>query len=516
MKPGVLIFSIAILAFSSCRPYQPLTATDDGKLQLQFVQVNDVYEIAPLSGGKEGGIARVATLKKQYLGQNPNTHLVIAGDFLSPSVFNSMQYNGKPIRGRQMVDALNAAGLDIAMFGNHEFDIKEAELKDRINESAFRWVSTNVFHKTVNGVKPFEHNSNGPVAKVSIINARDADGTEARIGIITATLPFNKADYVSYTDPLTSAREAYNQLKDSVDAVVAITHQLMEDDERMAREIPGLVAIMGGHEHDGRFSVVKRTPITKALANARDAYIVTLDINKKKKKTTVSTKLERLNELVPMDSSTRAVVNKWMKIAEENYTSLGFDAAAVVINKGETLEGRETEIRSKPTNFSKLIVRAMQAAAPQAQVVLLNGGSIRVDDQLMLPVTQYDILRSLPFGGAIVQADIKGSLLENVLNTGIDKNIGIGGYLIHNDELTRGANGNWQLNGQSISKEKIYRVAMPEFLLSGREANLDFLNEKNPGVEKVYPAPKEKREPLSDVRMAVIKYLQKNKATYLR
>src|SRR4029078_6409539 len=123
--------AIIFLFFSSCTTQKNISSKDDGKIEVNFVQINDVYEIAPLTGGHEGGVARIATLKKQYLQQNPNTFLIIAGDFVSPSVYNSLQYEGKPIRGKQMIEALNAAGLDFAVFGNHEFDIKEAELQER-------------------------------------------------------------------------------------------------------------------------------------------------------------------------------------------------------------------------------------------------------------------------------------------------------------------------------------------------------------------------------------------------
>jgi 2',3'-cyclic-nucleotide 2'-phosphodiesterase (5'-nucleotidase family) len=517
MKPFSTLFIAALLfMLSACKTTQPGgTAKDDHKLTMTFLQINDVYEIAPLSGGREGGIARVATLKKQYKQQNDNTFLVIAGDFLSPSVYNSLQYQGKAVRGRQMVDALNTAGLDIAMFGNHEFDIKEAELQDRINESRFQWISTNSFHKTGNGVSPFLKTGDGPFPTTRILQLTDADGTKARIGILAVTLPFNKADYVSYTDPLQAAKEAYNKLKDSVDAVVAITHQSMEEDERLAREIPELAAIIGGHEHDGRFARIGKLPITKALANAKNAYVVSLHLNTKKKRHNVKTSIAPLNETVSLDSATNEVVQKWNRIAEENYSSLGFDAKAVVINKGEPLEGRETEVRSHPTNLTSLVVAAMKEAVPQADIVVLNGGSIRVDDVVLLPVSQYDILRSLPFGGAISEADLKGSLVIRLLNAG-RANKGIGGFLHYNENLQFDQNTNaWLLDGKAIDAEKIYHVALPEFLLSGKEAKMDFLNPKNPDVVKVYPAASGKTDPRTDVRLAVVRYLQKNSSRFL-
>ena len=501
-----LLTAVLFLSFSSCSVFKSGT-TDDQKIDVTFVQINDVYEIAPLAGGKEGGVARVATLKKQYLQKNANTFLVIAGDFLSPSVYNSLQYQGKPIRGRQMVESLNAAGLDYAVFGNHEFDIKEAELQQRIDESTFQWISGNTFHKTKAGIVPFEKNG-VPFPEAYILSVRDADGTQAKIGFLAVTLPFNKADYVAYTDAISAARKAYQQLKDSVDAVVAITHQTMTQDKELADSIPGLVSIMGGHEHDMRFSKEGNTYITKAHSNARSAFVVQLNINKKKKKTTVDPKLVYIDESIPLDSATSVVVNRWMDIAEATYSSSGFQAHRVIIEKGEPLNGREADVRSHSTNLTKLIVAAMQAAAPKADIALLNTGSIRVDDVLQTPITEYDIIRTLPFGGGIREAEMKGRLVIAALTQG-NKNIGSGGYLAYNENITQEA-GTWKLNGIAIDPEKVYRVAITDFLFSGKEANLAFLNPDDPGVIKTFPAPSAS-DPLRDIRLAVIRFLEKNK-----
>lgn len=54
-------------------------------VQWTMLQMNDVYELIPLAGGKKGGLARVATIRKLLLKENPNTITVIAGDVLSPS-----------------------------------------------------------------------------------------------------------------------------------------------------------------------------------------------------------------------------------------------------------------------------------------------------------------------------------------------------------------------------------------------------------------------------------------------
>lgn len=503
-------YACIIALLTSCTATRNIAALkDDGKIDIVLVQVNDVYEIAPLAGGKEGGMARVATLKKQYQQKNPNTFLVMAGDFVSPSVYNSLQYNGKRIRGQQMIEAMNAAGMDLTVFGNHEFDINENELQDRINESTFQWIASNTFHKVNNQIVPFAKNDSIAFPTYYITTVKDADGTTAQIGFIGLTLPFNQADYVSYTDPFAAARQLYQTIKDSVDAVVAITHQSVEDDKKLANELPGLAVILGGHEHDMRFEKENNIYITKAHANAKSAFVVTMLINKKKNRVQVKPQLVYINETIVPDSLTNVVVQKWTDIAEKNYSSLGFDARKIVMTNSQPLDGREAEIRSHSTNLTQLIVKAMADAAPQADVVLLNAGSVRVDDILPMPVTEYDIIRSLPFGGGISEVDMKGSLLIKTLEQG-KQNAGIGGFLQHNETVTYdAATQSWKLNNIPIDAAKIYRVAMADFLLTGKEANLDFLNADNRDIVKVYPTQTTPNSSQSDIRLAIVRYLEK-------
>jgi 2',3'-cyclic-nucleotide 2'-phosphodiesterase (5'-nucleotidase family) len=480
---------------------------DDGKLDLVFVQVNDVYEIAPLSAGREGGVARIATIKKDLLKKNPNTFMVMAGDFLSPSIYFSLRFENIPVRGKQMVESLNAAGLDLAVFGNHEFDILEAQLQQRINESSFDWVSGNAFLKQNEELKPFKKNG-VPIPGSRILSLVDADGTHARVGIISAILPFNKAEYVAYTDPIETAKKLYEEIKDSVDAVIALTHQTIEADTRMAKEIPGLYLIMGGHEHDNRFVKEGRVYITKAHANAKSAYIIKMQIDKKSKTAIVKPKLFYINQKTAIDSFTNTVVKKWTTIAENNFSTLGFAASKVILDKPapEELDGREAEVRRTTTGLTKAIIKGMELAAPEAELAIMNGGSIRVDDVLQVPLTEYDIIRTLPFGGSIREIDMKGSLLKQVLDQG-RKNSGSGGYL-HSNEYVVNVNGEWSIKGIPLDPARSYRVAISDFLITGKESNLEYLTVNNPGITKLYEGARSKEDLRSDIRLAVIHYLE--------
>lgn len=508
MKKTLALLSLIVLIFgTSCSVFQKHTPNkDDGQIDIVFVQVNDVYEIAPLSGGKEGGVARIASLKKQEKEKNQNTLLVMGGDFVSPSIYNSLKYEGKSIRGKQMIEALNAAEMDFVVFGNHEFDIKENELQSRIDESEFTWISSNTFHKKGTSIQPFYKSSTSPFPETYILNLVDDDGTEAKIGIIGLTLPFNKASYVHYTDPLTTAKKLYAQIKDSVDVVIALTHLDLADDIKLAQEIPTLGLIMGGHEHDMQFEKVGDVYITKAHANAKSAYVNTLRLNKNTGELKVSPKLRYLNEDIALDHHTNTIVEKWEGIANANYSSLGFDVTDIVIEKSEPLEGREIVIRSQPSNLTELVVSSVQAAAPLSNAVLVNAGAIRVDDILHAPVSQYDILRAMPFGGEIREVDMKGSLLNRILEIG-ESNKGSGGYLLRNTTIKK-VDGTWVIGEDEIENSKVYRVAMLGFLLTGMESNLDFLKEDHPDILKVYPIETSTDHPKSDIRLALIHYLK--------
>lgn len=507
----LLISVITISLIQSCSgPRTATGTTDNGSIDIQFLQINDVYEIAPIEAGKVGGIARVAELKKELKKKNPNTYMIMAGDFLSPSVFNSLTYQGKRIRGRQMVDVLNTAGLDIAAFGNHEFDISESELQSRLEESAFEWVSSNSFHKKSQGVEAFVRRGNS-IPNTLIKTYTDADGTRVTIGYMGINIPFNKAAYVSYSDPLETAEKMYNLLKDTCDAIIAITHQFEEDDIALAKRLPQLALIMGGHEHDMRYDKVGGVIISKAHANARSAYILNLHINKKAGTRKVTSSLKMLDENVGLDSTTNYTVQYWTKIAQDNYASIGFDAEKIVLKSSEPFDAREASVRAGKTNFTKMLVNAMEAAAPDAQVAIVNAGSIRLDDMLQAPVTQFDILRSMPFGGGIAEADIKGALLKQILDAGA-KNIRTGGFLHFSETIQYDAiNKIWKYKGEPVDDSRTFRVALSDFLLTGGEANLGWLKPGHPDILKIYPTVTSKTDARYDIRAAVIRYLEKLK-----
>ena len=67
-----------------------------------------------------------------------------------------------------------------------------------------------------------------------------------------------------------------------------------------------------------------------------------------------------------------------------------------------------------------------------------------------------------------------GSISINVeLETGTITNIGIGGYLQLANAEKR--NDGWYIKGEKLSASKTYKMALPQFVMGGGEANLEFL-----------------------------------------
>lgn len=511
----VAVVLLIITACGGSKKTQTDTAAsieDDGKIALIFLQLNDVYEVAPLENGKVGGMARVATIRQQLLEENPNTFTILAGDFLSPSVFGSLKADGEKVKGKQMVDVMNVMGIDYVTFGNHEFDLKQHELQARINESEFEWVSSNVVNKKGDVYGPFakvKGTMNYFFPETISLNISDSDGTTASIGIFAETLPFNKKKYVEYLDVFENAQQMYDKLILNNDFVVGITHLNIEDDLKLAAMLPNVPLLMGGHDHENMKHQVGNVTVAKADANAKTVYIHRLTLDKNAQTVTVVSELQAITDAIPDEPNTAKVVNKWTSIMNESFGSLGYNPDEVLLKvpQANALDGLEKSVRNGATNLTEIITNAIGYATPRANAGFMNSGSIRVDDYLYGDVTQFDILRTLPFGGGIPEVEMTGNLLKKILQVGLD-NKGSGGYLQwYNISLQEGSNNNFLINGEAIEDNKKYRIAVTSFLLTGGEKGLEFLTPDNPEITNVWTG--ETDDVLKgDIRKAVIAYLQ--------
>lgn len=94
---------------------------------------------------------------------------------------------------------------------------------------------------------------------------------------------------------------------------------------------------------------------------------------------------------------------------------------------------------------------------------------------------------------------MNGSLLKRVLEQG-QANRGKGGYLQTVNVSLKPDIGTWLIQRQPLEMNRNYRVAINDFLMTGKEKGLEFLNLEQTGVKLI----EEKR----DIRFAVIEQLK--------
>jgi len=467
-------------------------------VDITLLHLNDIYEITPVEGGKRGGLARVATLRQQLLSQNPHTYTVLAGDAFSPSALGTAKVNGKPLAGKQMVAVMNAVGFNYATFGNHEFDLSADEFQQRLQESQFQWLSSNV--RNAEG-KPFKG-----VPEFQILNVKTDKGAVVRVGLIGLTIDSNRQKYVSYLDPIKLAREQVKALKGKVDIIVALTHLSLEQDQKLAATVPEIDLILGGHEHENiqQWRGADFTPLFKADANARSVYIHSLHYNTDTKQLAIDSRLQPVTERIPEAPRTAQVVQQWVEKADQGFRAIGFVPEQAIATTNVALDGLESSVRNRATNLTALIAQAMLREFDRAELAIFNAGAIRIDDYIPPgSITQYDIIRILPFGGKVLAVEMNGSLLQRVLEQG-RANRGTGGYLQTANVSKKPEIGTWLIQGEPLDPNQNYRVAINDFLMTGKEKGLEFLNFKAAGVKLIA----EKR----DIRFAAIAQLKTGSA----
>ncbi len=450
MRPLRLIFLLLIFSLSVFAQ----------NVQVTFLHVNDVYQFMPVDGGKRGGLARLLTLKNRIKAENPNTIFTLGGDTLSPSV------ETRTYKGAQMIDAWNAVGIDLAVFGNHEFDVKTDILLQRMKESKFQWIGANVIDTKTNKI----------FADTPPYIIKEFNGI--KIGIIGFLLPETKQtssmeESLIVTDFCSTAKKLVKKMrkKEKVSAVVGLTHLSMTQDKELAK-CADFDLILGGHEHTLLQSSSNGTPIFKMTADARELGRFNLNFNAQTKR------FESLDwEIILVtDEIKDAPEFNWVF---EKYKALLEQLVVPVGATSVQLDALSFSNRTKETNIGNFIADTYRNAVG-ADIGFVNGGSIRADLTYNAGVlTKRDVLSILPFNNAVVKVEITGALLKEILEhavarsgKGEDNEPGrfpqVSG-LSFSFDTTKAVGSRVteiKVGGTTVEANKIYTLATSDFLVS--------------------------------------------------
>nr|WP_295826667.1 5'-nucleotidase C-terminal domain-containing protein [uncultured Azospirillum sp.] len=435
---------------------------------LTFLHVNDVYEIAPVKG--QGGFGPLMTLLKRERAVAPDAITTVGGDFLSPSLLSGTT------RGAQMIALFNAIGVDAVTFGNHEFDFGPDTLKQRMAESKFPWIGSNV------------RSADGSAFAGTVPSwTRTIDGiTVGFIGLITPdTARLSSAGpSLSFSPVLETAAATVKDLRaNGAAVVVALTHLTIAEDRELAAKVKGIDLILGGHDHDPISFYEGSTLILKAGHDAQYLGVVKLDVVTKEAAkgtatTTVPTEWRFVTTAgVAPDPTVEAVVDGYTK-------RLDSDLAVVIGTTSTELDSRKDVVRSRESSMGNLIADALRDAL-KADVAITNGGGIRADalHPAGSKLTRKDIFAELPFGNVGVLVEMSGQDLISTLEHGVSKVEEKAGRFPQVSGLTmtydpKAPAGrrvtSVMVGGKPLDPQATYRVATNDYMLKGGDGYAAF------------------------------------------
>ena len=423
---------------------------------LTLMHFNDDYELTPT--GNLGGMAFLAGQVDATRAQDPQALLLFAGDLLSPSVESSV------FQGSQMITALDRLGVTAATFGNHEFDRGDAALTRGVAASRFPWLSSNVI-VTASGA-PF------PGAVATMVTTVHG----VKVGLLGLLTPetailSNPGHDLTIEPVVTAARVAVARLTaQGATVIVAVTHENMSDDIALARAVPRLDLIVGGHDHVLWDATVGHTLITKAQSDAHYLGVVTADVGADGR---VISLVDQPELIDPNNTTPDAAMTTLVKGYEAR---LSRQLSVVIGHSTTPLDARESVIRQKESGLGDFIADAMRAHAG-TDVALVNSGGIRTDAVTPPgPITRKTILSFLPFGDLLVTERISGAGLKAALENGVSQWKDAAGRF----PQVSGVRFTWSpsrpagarilsvlVDGQPLSPTHLYTLATNDYLLGG-------------------------------------------------
>jgi 5'-nucleotidase len=238
------------------------------------------------------------------------------------------------------------------------------------------------------------------------------------VGLVTPDVPTlsSPGPRLRFTDPFEAAERAvWEARRESVGTVVALSHMGLAADRRLAEEVVGLDAILGGHSHtlvappeiiSGRAGVV---PIVQAGAFGRYLGRLDLDLRADGRVVTFAQAMRELSAGVAEDAEVSAIVARFA-------APLGELRARHVATLAEALP--TAGCATGPCPLGALVADAMRREM-RAEIGWQNAGGLRAG----LPagaVSWGDVLATLPFSNTVARLVLRGGDILAELEQGLD------------------------------------------------------------------------------------------------
>lgn len=459
---ALLLVAVLTLAVLSCSAWA-------APQQVTILHFNDFHGhvLTPDDEDGLGGIARIAAAIEQVRAENAQvgatTLVLIAGDVLQGTPYSTI------FRGEVDVMALNVIGIDAMALGNHEFDYGMPNLHRLIEMADFPMLSANIRRKTDNtlafpGTARF-------MAGDEMIVVMGLTTPETRV----TTMPSNVANF-EFEEPAEVAALLTERITRTQDRlVIALTHLGHEEDIDLARAVPGLDVIVGGHSHTKVEEAVRVGDTLVVQAKSHGQYLGRLDL------TVENGRVREYDyRLIPMDASVGEHAAVAAVVAD--YQAQMDDAIKQVVGFTEVpLDGVRENVRSGETNLGNVITDAMRLVSG-AQVALQNAGGIRASIAAG-EITLEDVMQVEPFGNELATVELTGAQLREILQRSVAAEKPFGGFLQVsglNIVAVDGVITEVMVGDSPLDEGEIYLVATNAFLLEGGDGYGTFTEGRSP------------------------------------
>lgn len=418
---------------------------------------NDAHEIAPVVDelGERGGISRVKTIIDSVKKENHHTLVVFGGDCAGGTLFGAM-YHGLPI-----VEAFNKIPVDIANFGQHDFDFGLDENLKLIKNSQFDWINSNLVDE-----------EDEPYADLPVYKIEELSGiTIGFLGLTDAMVTTTRSENIKQKDLLEAAAIAVKQLiGHGVDVIVAITQTNFETNEKLMINFPEIDAILTEERSEviSEIYYCGKRPIISPCGNM--GSIVRLDFEKTDNIITTSLQIYPVDSSVEPDVTLKKLEDSYQNKLEKELSS------TITYLKTPLIAGITSDHASrwKETNVGNLLTDSFRDYY-NANIAVLNGGGIRAD-AASGPFTVKDAQAIIPFGNQICLIEMSGKEFLKILEHGtaaVEEKAGrflqISGAKYHYDWNSEPGNRivALSINDKKYNEDQLYTIALPGYILEG-------------------------------------------------
>lgn len=455
----------------------------EGTRRATIIHTNDIHGRINHQGESDYdlGMGHIKSIADAYRELSDEVILLDAGDAVHGTTSVNLS------EGENMIELMNELGYKALSPGNHEFNYGSDKLKELEELAEFDFIASNI--EDENGDQLFNTFTEWQVFGESI-GIIGVGSQETR----TTTHP-NNIENITFTDEVDAVKGQINELSDQFSKFILLSHAGFGVDQEIAREIPELDLIIGGHSHtpviggsyvDGN----ERTLITQAWEHGKLIGVVHLDfddegniVQKTSQLVTLDSNFDEIIESLPAstvgdtDDILRFDVEEDPVVAEmldDIQTKLEEELSVVIGSSDVHLDGERANVRTGETNLGNLITDAIRDYT-NADVAFMNGGGIRASIESG-DITVGDVMTVLPFINLVETVNIPGSVLLEALEHGASLYPEQNGALLHVSgmkyivDATKESGSRVvyaEVGGEVLDPEKVYNVATNDFLIAG-------------------------------------------------